>query len=131
MARLFRVCALLPLSAVGPLACEGDCEEPPGTFEPVEGCEVHLYAGEDVFAFCVAGAHSECGDAESTEAHSWMVTLQSAPMSSRPTPIRVGCGPVDPALLPHAGAASEGDDCCWLMVFEEEEGEPSCVQTNF
>lgn len=117
-------------------ACEADCMEAPGIVEPIEGCEVDLYEGEDVFGFCVHPADSACGDAESPEAHGWLVTLQNAPTNARPRPLRVACGPIDPALLPRAGAKAQPDDCCWLMVYDEahdavrEENKSSCIETH-
>lgn len=125
---------LVPLFAWGLCACDSDCLEPPGTFEPVEGCQVELNAGEDVFAFCVNRPSSgDCGGPDGTFAQGWLTSLQdSAGGPGEPFfPSRVACGPVNPTLVPSvAGDEELGDNCCFLMV-SEELGEENCVETNF
>lgn len=122
--------SLLILLVGGLAGCGDECLEPPGTFEPVPGCHVALDAGEDVFTFCTnrPSQFAQCGGPEGPLAQSWLGSLQDAAGPDDTTrPIRVGCGPVAPRLVPETGPAA--DDCCWLMVYRES-GSEACVDTE-
>jgi hypothetical protein len=124
---------VLPL-VLGAVACDSDdCEEPPGTFEPVDGCQVELNAGEDVFAFCVnRPGTAECGGPDGTFAQGWLVSLQNSAGGSGGSrfPTRVGCGPLNPNLVPSVANDELGNNCCYLMVYDEPD-EENCVETAF
>jgi hypothetical protein len=125
------VCVVVPLTALFLLACGEECQEPPGTFEVVEGCVVELEMGEDVYPFCTnrpsGPSGGDCGGPDEAFAQSWLASIQAlagSPDDPR-FPIRVGCGPFNPELVVQAQG-----DCCFLFVYAETT-EDSCIDHSF